>query len=145
MSKSLSLTVVIERKHPRLPRFVVVPSAVVRPWGLKMTTAVEGTLNGASIGRRTIKRWDDDRWFIEIPEPLCVRAKVDTGSAAALEIRVASNGLPKELQQLISNDAQARAAWNRLSPSQQRMLKEHVVAAKTAQTRLRRAAAVVRR
>ena len=144
MSKSLSLTVVIERKHPRLPRFIVLPSAVVRPWGLKMTTVVEGTLNGASIGRRTIKRWDDDRWFIEIPEPLCQRAKVETGATAALEIRPASNELPKELAQLVSQDARARAAWNRLSPSRQRMLREYVAAAKTPETRLRRASDVVR-
>jgi hypothetical protein len=63
---SVRLTVMVERKaaHPELPRFAVVPAAAIAKWKLSGTTVVEGTINGAPMGRRTIKPWDERRWFI---------------------------------------------------------------------------------
>jgi len=47
----------IERKDPRLPRAVVIPTSVLVAWGLKGTTVTEATVNGIEIGRRTLKPW----------------------------------------------------------------------------------------
>ncbi len=140
MTDTLSVTVPIERKQPDIPRYVVIPTVLIEPWDLLGTTVIEGTLNGVSIGRRTIKHWDDKRWFIEIPESLCRQAKVDTGDTISLEIRRASTELPEELSALLADNVAAKAMWDRLSKSRQRMFSEHVGSAKNPQTRIRRAA-----
>ncbi len=48
--------------------------------------------------------------------------------------------LPAELAELLAKNKAARAAWERLTPAQQRMLLEDVATAKTSTTRARRAA-----
>lgn len=138
MPTSVRLTAILERKHPGLPRFVVVPGAAVAAWRLDHTTVIEGTLNDVEMGRRSLKRWDDN-WFIDVPEPLCRRASVDTGSRVHLTLRIAPDRLPEELTRLIAKDRTARIAWERLTPSQKRMLREHIAAAKQRRTRERRA------
>lgn len=140
MQPSIRIAAIIERKHPKLPRFVVVPDKAVARWEIKGTTVVEGSLNGAEMGRRTLKPWDDQRWFIELPESLCRKAQVDTGDSVTITLRIAPAGLPEELAQLIANDPMAKARWEKLTSSQQRMLRENVAAAKRPATRQRRAA-----
>jgi hypothetical protein len=141
MADSIQLTAVIARKDPRLPRFVVVPSSSIEVWRLSQTTVVEGTLNGHELGRRSLKKWDEQRWFIELPQPLCERVKVDTGSRIRLVLEVASGRLPAELENLLKTNPAAEQAWQRLSQGSQRMLRENVAAAKQSATRARRAAA----
>src|SRR5690349_21471051 len=135
----------ILRKHPKLPRYVVIPARLVEPWKLTGTTVVTGTLNGTDLGRRTIKPWDSARscWFIEVPEPLCREAQVDTGSVVALELRMAPEAMPEELAALLAADPIAQSVWGRLTPSQQRRLRERIAAAKTSAGRMRRARAEV--
>jgi hypothetical protein len=140
LSDTIRVTAVIDRKHSELPRFVVVPTKAVASWGLEGTTVVEGTLNSVEMGRRTIKPWDEKRWFIELPQALCRKAGVDTGDSVTLRLRVASDGPPEELARLLATDPVANAAWQRLTPSQQRMVREDVAAAKQPATRERRAA-----
>jgi Bacteriocin-protection, YdeI or OmpD-Associated len=139
MSQEIAHSCVIERKQPQLPRFVVIPSRIVAAWHLPGTTAVEGKLNDTELGRRTIKSWDKDRWFIEIPETVCRRAQVDTGSRVVLTLRLASTDLPDELSGLLSSNSAARTVWDSLTKSQQRMLCENVASAKQSATRHRRA------
>lgn len=131
--------VTIERHHPETPRFVVVPASAVAPWRLDGTTVVEGTIDGTPLGRRTIKRWDEDRWFVDLPESVCRAAGVDTGDRVELEIRIASTELPAELASLLSRSSRARERWEGLSASRRRMLREHVLAARRPETRERRA------
>ena len=140
MPSILRVTTTIERHHPQLPRFVVVPNAAVVSWKLGGTTVIEGTLNGVVIGRRTIKKWDErNGWFIDLPEPLCRRANVETGDRVELELRIASAELPQELARLLATDASAKSVWDSMTPSQQRMVREEIRAAKHAVTRERRA------
>jgi hypothetical protein len=134
------VTAIIERKHRKLPRFVVVPSSALALWGLEGTTVVEGTLNSVEIGRRTIRRWDEQRWFIELPQPLCRKARVDTGNSVTFVLRLASDRLPEELARLLASDPAAKAVWESLTPSQQRVVREDVAVAKQPSTRHRRAA-----
>jgi hypothetical protein len=140
LSDTIRVTAVVERKHAELPRFVVVPSKAVASWGLERTTVVEGTLNSVEMGRRTIKRWDEQRSFIELPQPLCRKARVDTGDSVTLLLRVASDRMPDELARLLASDPVARAVWEGLTLSQQLVVREDVAAGKQPATRERRAA-----
>ncbi len=88
---SLGLMAKIQRKDSKLPRFIVVPSMLVNDWGVEENTTIEGQLNGVELGRRSLKRWDDQRWFIQIPEPICKKANVDTGDMVTITINVADD------------------------------------------------------
>lgn len=138
-SDALSLTVLVERKSPDLPMFAVVPDRLLQPWGLQGTTTVEGEVNGIQIGRKSLKRWDEGRWFLEFSASLANRAGFETGDRVRLELRVASVGLPRELEELLQAEPQARERWDRLSESRRRMLREHVFSAKGSETKIRRA------
>jgi hypothetical protein len=134
----VAVEVTIERKLASLPGFVVVPAPAIAAWGLTATTVVEGTLAGVPLGRRTIKRWDDDRWFVELTAPILAAAGLAVGDRARLEIAPASDELPEELAALLADPA-ARARWEAYTPSQQRMVREDVRAAKSPDTRRKRA------
>lgn len=136
---ALKVDVRIERKHAEMPAFVVVPATKVARWKLTATTTVEGTLDGLALGRRSLKRWDDERWFIELPRDLLAAVGKSPGDRATLLISRASATLPTELQRLIDMDAEARTRWDSRTAAQQRMLREEVLAAKSAEARERRA------
>ncbi len=138
-STLVSLSCQLERKDPRLPRFLVVPTRLLQGWQLVGTTVVEATVNGVAVGRRTLKRWDPDRWFVELTQPICERAGIDTGDRVNLTLELVSDELPSELAMLLSSNRRAQAAWGRLTAAQQRMLREEVFAAKSADTRRRSA------
>ena len=143
---ALRVKVVVERHHAKLPRFVTVPLTTVARWGFDATTTIEGTINGIPLGRRSLKRWDDRRcWWIDLPERLCRKAGVDVGDRVDLEIRVAEISLPDELAVVLQTKPAAKRAWDSLTPSQQRMLREDVAAAKRSDTRRHRAERLLRR
>jgi hypothetical protein len=130
----------VSRHHPRMPRLVTVPLEAVVRWKLPGTTVVEAVLDGTPIGRRSLKRWDERRcWWFDLPDPLCRKLGLDVGAAVKVELRRASEDLPAELAALVVRDKAARAAWARLRPAQQRMLRENVLAGKQPATRTRRA------
>lgn len=135
----VEISVTVERKQAALPRYVVVPDAAVAAWRLGGTTAVEVCINGATAARRTIKRWDAERWFVSVTEEDCRRFRIDTGDEIRLSLITAPPGLPAELAELLRAEPAAQAAWARLTPGQQRMLGEEVAAAKRPETRARRA------
>lgn len=81
----------IQRKDPKLPRFIVVPSALVSDWGVEKNVAIVGELNGVKLGRRALKRWDADRWFIQLPEPVCKKANVDTGDMVTVTMQISGD------------------------------------------------------
>jgi hypothetical protein len=56
----VTLEVLLEKKHPDMAAFVVVPASAVAAWGLSATTTVEGSLDGIPLGRRSLHRWDAD-------------------------------------------------------------------------------------
>jgi len=132
----------ITRHHPQFPLLALVPAPLVAPWKLgTATTTVEATLNGVALGRRSLKFWKDrDGWWIDLPAALAKEAGVKQGDRVPLELRRAPTALPAELAELLSKRETARAAWERLTLPQQRMLREEVAAAKSSTTRARRAA-----
>lgn len=144
MSKSLSVESVVIRHNPQFARLVTIPLDKVAPWKLDGTTVIEGTINGVELGRRSLKRWDErECWWIDLPEPLCKKAGIDTGDKVKLNIRLASEDLPEELVQLLAKNSAAKARWDKLTTSQQRMLREEIFAAKSSATRLKRAEKVL--
>ena len=135
----ITLTAVVQRKQPNLPRYLLVPSARLAGWHVTDTIVVDTALNSITIGRRTLKRWDARRWFVELPERSCQRVGVDIGQRVTLTIRRAATDMPRELAELVQRDAQARIAWSALSESRRRMLQEEVRSAARPETRARRA------
>jgi hypothetical protein len=138
--KEIVCTTTVTRHHPQLSRLVTIPLAKVAPWKLTGTTVIEGTINDTPLGRRSLKRWDErECWWIDLPEPLCKNARVDTGDEVKLVIRLASEDLPQELKQLLAQNSKAETKWKSMTAAQQRMLREEIFAAKTPATRTKRA------
>ena len=138
--KEITVTTTVTRHHPQLSRLVTIPLGTVAPWKLTGTTVVEGTINDTSLGRRSLKRWDErECWWLDLPDPLCKKAKIDMGDEVKLVIRLASEDLPQELEELLARNAKAAAKWKSMTAAQQRMLREEIFAAKTSATRTKRA------
>jgi hypothetical protein len=132
------------RKDPRLPVYVVIPGKHVEPWALAGTTVIEGTANGISFGRRTIKAWGKatDDWFLEFTSPFCKTARLNVGDRVVLELQVADASVPKELKDVLLKSRDLMAAWEGLSERYRRETGEYIRAAKAQATRERRAAKV---
>jgi len=142
--KHITVTSTVSRHHPQFSRLVTIPLDVIAPWKLSDTTVIEGTINDTELGRRSMKRWDDRNcWWIDLPETLCNRAKLETGDEVTLKIRMASEDLPDELTELLAKSSKAKANWEMLTKAQQRMLREEIFAAKSSETRSRRAKKVL--
>jgi len=140
MKKQISVVTKVIKHNPEFCRLVTIPLEAVEPWKLSGTTTVEGTINGTDLGRRSLKRWDERNcWWIDLPNPLCKKAKLETGDEVTLTIRLAAEDLPEELEDLLRTDRVAQANWEKLTQAQQRMLREDIFAAKTPATRRRRA------
>jgi hypothetical protein len=138
----------LQRKHPKLPVYVTVSFDDALPLALQGTTVVEGSANGHPFGRRSIKRWDNSArsaWFIEFTAPFCAAAGIAVGDRLTLEVWCASTALPVELAQALEREPGLRAAWDRLPAAVRRAGAEHVHAAVSAATRVRRARRIVER
>ncbi len=144
MSTKIELEALVERKDPRLPRYVVVPADFVTALDITTTTVVEGTLNGGDLGRRTLKRWDDARWFLDLPQGLCKERGIDAGSQIQLVLKVAAELMAPELRELLESNPEARRVWSALTVNQQRMLREEILRLKQSGARRRRALRALR-
>ena len=136
---AVTIEALVERKQAKLPAFLVLPAARLAKWKLAGTTTIEGTLDGVPLGRRSLKRWDEARWFIELPQPVLDEAGKSTGDRVTLVLSIASTALPAELQALIDTVPAARTCWDGLTDAQRRMLREEILGVKTAATRDKRA------
>jgi hypothetical protein len=145
MQPRCSLLSVLERKDPRLPVFFVVPAACLAGWGLTATVIVDGRINGTPLGRRALKKWDADRWYIELTAPLCKAAGLQPGDALSVELVLADQREPGELQAVLQAEPDLARRWARVPRAQARAAMEHVRAGKDPTTRARRAAALAAR
>jgi hypothetical protein len=136
----------LERKHERLPMYVVVPHAEACVLALPGTAVVEGTVDAHAIGRRTIKRWDRSErsaWFVEFTAPFVREAGLAVGDTLEVSLWIADSALPPELAQRLAVSPELLAAWGALSDYARRAAAEHIHAAKSPATRMRRSIAVV--
>jgi hypothetical protein len=138
--KEITVTSIVIRHNPQFSRLVTIALDKLVHWKLTGTMTIEGTINDTALGRRSLKWWEERRcWWIDLPEVLCKKAKLETGDEVQLTIRLASEDLPDELTDLLKNNSAAKANWEKLTQPQQRMLREDVFAAKSSATRKRRA------
>jgi hypothetical protein len=138
--KTIEVTSTVTRHMPQFSRLATIPLDKISPWKLDATTVVEGTINGVELGRRSMKRWDEKNcWWIDLPDPLCKKVGIDDGDKVDLVLRLASEELPDELAELLNKNKSARARWEKMTTSQQRMLREELYAAKSSDARSRRA------
>ena len=107
--KEITVTTTVMRHHPQLSRLVTIPLGTVAPWKLTGTVVIEGLINDTPLGRRSLKRWDDrECWWIDLPEPLCKKAKIEVGDEVKLVIRLASEELPQELGRIAREESESR-------------------------------------
>ena len=145
-SPRVTFVAVLERKHPKLPVYFVVPSAKARALQLSATEIVEGTVNGTLIGRRSIKKWDAEErspWFVEVTSPFCKKACIEVGYNLNVTLWLASTALPAELEHALQASPVLQAKWNALTDYSRRTSTEHVHAGKSPTTRARRVAAII--
>ena len=136
----------LERKHLKLPVYLVVPSAKAQALKLRSTEIVEGTVNGNFIGRRSIKRWDasdGSPWFVEFTATFCKKAGIAVGDKLHVTLWLASTALPDELEHALQSSPAFQAGWNALTEYARRTSTEHVHAGKSSATRSRRVAAII--
>ena len=133
----------IERHHPDLPVYLIVPGTVAAAFGRDRTFVVEAAINGHRVGRRSIKPWGDGRWFLELTKVQCARLGVGEGDAVTVRVRPAPEVPPALAARITALGLEAR--WARLSAAERRMLCEHVFAAKKEATQTARIERVVAR
>ncbi len=145
-SNRVTFVAELERKHPKLPVYFVVPNAEAQALGLCATEIVEGTVNGNLIGRRSIKKWGAEErspWFVEFTSPFCQKAGIEVGDKLNVSLWLASTALPSELENALQASPVLRAKWNALTDYSRRTSTEHVYAGKSPTTRARRVAAII--
>ena len=108
-------------------------------WTLTETTTVLAAIGESRPVRRSLKRWDDDRWFIDLPRPLLGAADLSVGDEVTVSLSLAPTDLPEELREILASNPNAAARWEKMSASQRRSLREHVSAGVKSETRRRRA------
>ena len=133
MSTTLRFRTELQRKHPDLPVFIRIPGAVVAPWKLTEWKTVEGSLNGHSFGRRTIKDWGNDSpdWFVEFLKPFFEAANLKPGDTVDVELRLADMTMPPEMATRMETDPDFARAYEALIPNHKRKAIEHYLEAKT--------------
>jgi Bacteriocin-protection, YdeI or OmpD-Associated/Domain of unknown function (DUF1905) len=136
--KPAEFRAVVQRHHPRMPRYVVLPASAARGLGLEGRVTVDGELNGVAFVRRSVKPWGDGRFFVDLPQSLCARAGVDTGDTVEMVLVPVSDDPPDDLLAAVTADPSALRSWEQLSPSQRRAIVNDVMSAVRAETRRRR-------
>ena len=132
------LTLTVERKRADLPRYVVLSTAQAHALGVTGTAILDCAFAGLHA-RRSLKRWDEARWFFELPDALCKRAGIDTGDVVTFTLSRADESIPEPLRACLDAEPSAWERWRALSEAQRRQTREHVRAAAREATRARRA------
>jgi hypothetical protein len=123
----------LQRKDPGLPVFIRIPGATVAPWQLTEWTSVEGSLDGHSFGRRTIKDWGKGSpdWFVEFLKPCLDSAGLKPGDPVDVELRLADMTMSPEMAVRLKSDPEFARAYEALIPNHKRKAVEHYLEAKT--------------
>ncbi|MEM8862698.1 MAG: YdeI/OmpD-associated family protein [Chloroflexota bacterium] len=141
MSQSIMILAEIKQKMATLPRYVEVDEEKLATWGLEGTTPIEVKIEGHQPVLRNIKRWGKKRpvWFFELTAAMCKHAKIDTGDTIEFTLTKIKDEIAAEIQTILETNLAAQDKWDKTTPSQRRMINDHVLGAKQAATRLRRA------
>lgn len=140
-----NFTTTILRKQDDLPRFVMVPSEAVSALDQTAgkTFVVLCAIDAGVPFRRSVKPWGDGRWFLDLTDPQCTAAGVDTGDEIAIALSLAEQIPEILMDEIVQYDL--LPVWESLRPSDQRNIAEHIFAAKKPETAARRAAKIIAR
>jgi hypothetical protein len=134
--------------------FVVIPAEVVEALRATGRTSVAGTIDGHSFRNQFMPyTFEGVGRQVVMPVNKATRAVIgkDAGDTVDFDLerdersRSADVAIPPELAEALAADAEAKDAWDRLAPSHRREHAEHIAEAKRPETRLRRAADVIKR
>lgn len=128
---------VVERHHPELPVYVMVPAT----FGKQGTFVVEAAVDRQDIGRRSIKPWGDGRWFMELTRVHCRRLGVGPGSRVAIEVSLAQEE-PADLTARL-DELRLRQQWQSRPAAKRRAAAEIVFEARRSATRRARIERIV--
>lgn len=128
--------------------YIAFPHDVTKLFGTKRSVRVTGTLNGVPIDRALIPTGDGTHHILINPE-MRRAAKLDLGDLAILRLQKTENPdaiqLPEELDAAFDLDDKARQDYDRLNAGVQRQIVYWIDSAKRPETRIARAAEVLRR
>lgn len=134
----------VERKTSDVPRYAVLPEKAVAALGLTKTATVDGMIAGTPITRKAVKPLADGGWFIDVTQPTCAKAGIDTGDVVDFELRLVSEDPPPDLLEALASSPVASAVWDRLTPSPRRQVVNDILRAKKPETRAKRIADYIR-
>jgi len=137
----VSFAATIERHHPGLPVYLIVPATVPAGFGRDATFVVEAVIDGTPLGRRTVKPWGDGRWFLEVTAAQQARLGVAEGDRVTVALVPAAE-VPEDLAAAIT-EAGLEPAWHGLSAAGRRALAEPVFEARRPETRAKRIGRVI--
>jgi hypothetical protein len=106
----ISFDAIVERIAPEAPRFVVYPG---KAWNETGTCLVDVSLNGVSIGLRSLIPWKERGWHFGLSQPMCRKVGVDTGSHVSVEMRTPDKSGPDELKELLNSKSQRKEIMGR--------------------------------
>ncbi len=128
--------------------FVRVPELEAVKAGFRARMRVKGTIEGTPFRSSLIPRGGGEV-FVVVNSELRDRIRKSTGDVVRLELELDSNPIgiqvPPVLQRAFARDSRAKAAFNSLTPSQQRAYVRWVAGAKQEATRKRRVATAIER
>ncbi len=125
---------------------VAVPPEIADAVGLRHGARVRGKLDGVPYRSSLMK--SSGMFHLGVHKATIAEAGVAPGDEVTVHIELddqplPTDAVPPDLQRAIDARAQARTAWQQLSPSHRREHVKHVIEAKKPETRARRIAATV--
>ncbi|MEZ4760228.1 MAG: YdeI/OmpD-associated family protein [Flavobacteriales bacterium] len=148
--KTHRFTAPLEKMNAKMAfHFVEVPFDVEQEFGRRTGVRVVGTVNGVPVDRALLPQKSGMHIIIlggDIRRPAKLRKE---GDLAVVEIREHPDpeklDLPEELAETLDFLPEMKAAWERLTPGMRRSMCYWVGSAKTAPTREKRVAELLRR
>lgn len=108
---------------------------------------VKGTFNGAPFALAVQHLKDGSRYF-SVSAPLRKIAHLRVGGAVAVAFKIVdpdSLDIPEELEAVLSQDDEARKAWDELTTGYQRSLIHYVTSVKNVDSRIKRSIELLNR
>jgi hypothetical protein len=125
---------------------IFLPAAVIRrlPTG---RIRVKGTLNGAPFAL-AVQHMKDGSRFFSVGASLRKVARIKTGDTVHVSFKLVDPDkveVPKELREVLTQDADAKEAWENLTPGYQRSLIIFVTSVKNVDKRIERSLKLLER
>ena len=125
---------------------IFLPREIIRQLP-KGRVRVEGTFNGAPFALAVLHRKDGSRYF-SVSAPLRKVAGIKAGDPVVVLFKLVDPDkleVPEELEAVLSQDDQAREAWDKLTTGYKRSLIYYVTSVKNVDSRINRSLDILNR